>query len=414
VELSDRYLVISADCHAGASMDTYREYLTSSLHDDYDAWRADFVNPFADLRDTESIEYRRNFDASVRQGDLEADGVAAEVLFPNTIPPFYPAGMPFNPPSPKTADELERRWAGIHAHNRWLADFSAELPGRRAGIAQIFLDDVERAVEEVRWVAQQPGLFGGIMLPNPPVDSTTPQLHSPDYESLWTACEDLGVVVNSHGGGGGPLDYGPFDTSLVMMYLEFGWYCQRPLTRLIFSGVLERHPNLTFVMTETGNSWVPGALDELDFMYNRIMNAHSGAIEGLFGGIIRDRVLRQPSEYWARQCYIGASFLSRRDSKTRYATGIDRVMWGSDYPHREGTFPNTNETLRYVFHDVAPEEVAMILGENAARAYRFDVDALRPVADRIGPTVADLSRELRADELPADAITMALPLGGSA
>ncbi|MGA2307523.1 MAG: amidohydrolase family protein [Acidimicrobiales bacterium] len=334
----------------------------------------------------------------------------AEVLFPNTIPPFYPSGIIFNPPAPKDAEDLRLRWAGIRAHNRWLADFCSQRPGRRAGIAQIILDDVERAVEEVRLVAEQPGLFGGIMLTNPPVDGTTPQLHSPAYEPLWTVCEDMGVVVNSHGGGGGPTTYGEIDTSLVMMFLEFGWYCQRPLVRLIFSGVFERHPNLTFVMTETGNSWVPGTLAELDFMYDRIVNARPGAVEGFFGDMISDKVKLRPSEYWARQCYIGASFLSRRDSKARHGTGIDRLMWGSDYPHAEGTFPHTRSVLRHVFHDVEPDEVALMLGLNASRAYGFDLAQLQPIADRIGPTVLDLSHDLRPDELPADATTIALPV----
>ena len=410
LQSDSRYIVISSDCHTGASMDTYREYLDPGYIDDFEDWQADFVNPFPDLKDTDSREYRRNFDNVIRQEDVEGDGIVAEVLFPNTIPPFFPGGMPFNPPGSTSADDLRRRWAGIHAHNRWLADFAADLPGRRAGIAQILLDDVDRALEEILWVAGQPSLFGGIMLPNPPVDATTPQLHSPEYEPIWATCDELGVVVNSHGGGGGPTTYGPYDTSFVMMFLEFGWYCQRPLVRLVFSGVFERHPSLTFVMTETGNSWVPGTLAELDFMYERIVGARPGAVEGFFGGMIRDRMSVRPSEYWARQCYIGASFMSRKDVRTRHATGIDRVMWGSDYPHHEGTFPYTRETLRHVFHDVEADEVANMLGLNAARAYRFDLDALRPIAERIGPSVAELSEDLRPEELPSDATSIALPV----
>jgi predicted TIM-barrel fold metal-dependent hydrolase len=410
MEQDARYVVISADGHAGAPMETYLDYLDPDMRSDFDAWQQDFVNPFADLRDVSSLEYRRNFDSSLRQVDVEGDGVVAEVLFPNTIPPFYPSGMLFNPPGPESAEDLRRRWAGIHAHNRWLADFAAELPGRRAGIAQIFLEDVDRALEEIRWVAEQKGLFGGIMLPNPAIDSNTPQLHAPEYEPVWELCEELGVVVNSHGGGGGPTSYGPYETSFVMMFLEFGWYCQRPLVRLIFSGVFERHPELTFVMTETGNSWVPAALDEMDFFYDRIMHAHAGAVEGVFSGMIRDSVRLRPSAYWARQCYIGASFMSRRDSAVRGETGGDRIMWGSDYPHSEGTFPYTRQSLRHVFADIDPTEVAPMLGLNAARAYRFDLNALQHVVERIGPTVGEISRPLDPDELPTDATTMALPL----
>ncbi len=70
---------------------------------------------------------------------MEADGVVAEVIFPNTIPPFYPkSSLTFQPPA-QTPVMSTKRWAGLQAHNRWLADFCSEVPGRRAGIAQILL-----------------------------------------------------------------------------------------------------------------------------------------------------------------------------------------------------------------------------------------------------------------------------------
>jgi hypothetical protein len=78
--------------------------------------------------------------------------------------------------------------------------------------------------------------------------------------------------------------------------------------------------------------------------------------------------------------------------------GIDRVMWGSDYPHEEGTLPFTREHLRQVMHDLAPEQIQEIVGGNAAAVYGFDLEALRPAADRFGPTVAEIARPLA--ELP--------------
>lgn len=403
----DRYLVISADCHAGASLDTYREYLEPVHRDEFDAWRTDFVNPFSDLMDTGSRDYLRNCDSGIRQADLEGDGIVGEVLFPNTVPPFYAGSPLFNAPDPTSARELELRWAGIHAHNRWLADFCAELPGRRAGVGQILLEDVDRALEEIRWISGQPGLFGGVLVPNPNADSKLAQLHSPAYEPIWALCEDLGVVVNTHGGPGGP-NLGDFPTTMMMMFLEFGWYAQRPLVRLMFSGVFERHPRLTFVMTETGNSWVPGTLSELDSMYERVVRSKPGSVEEIFGGIVRDSMSLRPSEYWARQCYLGASFMSRSDCKARTRTGVERMMWGADYPHSEGTHPHTLASLRRAFEGVETGEARLILGINAARAYGFDLQALQPIADRIGPTVAEVATPLRREELPGDAVTMAL------
>jgi len=115
-----------------------------------------------------------------------------------------------------------------------------------------------------------------------------------------------------------------------------------------------------------------------------------------------------PSEYWARQCYLGASFMGPVDCAAREATGIDTVMWGSDFPHSEGTHPYTAEALRYTFAGVDEWEVEQMLGTNCARAYGFDVDALRPLADEIGPLKSAVATPLGADEFPEDALSPAL------
>ena len=303
--MPDRYVVISADCHAGATMEMYRQYLDAGFVDEYDDWRKGFQNPFADLVDTTSRDYLRNFDNAVRQEDLEGDGVVAEVIFPNTIPPFFAGMMLFNGPDPTSRRELEQRWAGLHAHNRWLADFCAELPGRRAGVAQVLLDNVERAVEEVRWIREQPGLFGGVLVPNPNADSRVAPLHAPDYEVLWAAIEESGLPMNVHGGPGGP-NLGAYPATPMMMFLEFGWYAQRPLVRLIFSGVLERHPRLKLVFTETGNRWVPGALEGA----GHLLRHGCDRTIRFGGGHVRCLCPGEPQD--AAERLLGAPVLSRR------------------------------------------------------------------------------------------------------
>lgn len=158
----DRYTVISADCHAGADLLDYKPYLERRHHEDFDAWAAGYVNPYEDLlADTAD----RNWNSGRRVAELEEDGIVAEVVFPNTIPPFFPSGS-LMAPAP-TAQELELRWAGLRAHNRWLADFCAAAPGRRAGVFQILLNDVDAAVEEIHRSAAA-GLRGGLLLPGTP------------------------------------------------------------------------------------------------------------------------------------------------------------------------------------------------------------------------------------------------------
>src|SRR5207247_7319281 len=137
-------------------------------------------NPF---RDIQGSGRSRNGDDERRIAELEADGVVGEVIFPNTVPPFFPTGaVVARPPAP---DEYEHRLAGIRAHNRWLADWCASHPHRRAGIGQIFLNDVDDAIEDVRFIAEH-GLRGGALLPAVPDDMKhIKPLYAPDYDPLW-------------------------------------------------------------------------------------------------------------------------------------------------------------------------------------------------------------------------------------
>ncbi len=89
------------------------------------------------------------------------------MIFPNTVPPFFPSFVLFAAPPPP--DEYEHRLAGIRAHNRWLVDFCAQYPERRAGIGQIFLNDIDDAIDDASWIKEH-GLRGGVLLPNVPPD----------------------------------------------------------------------------------------------------------------------------------------------------------------------------------------------------------------------------------------------------
>ena len=188
ITANDRYTVISADCHAGADVQGYRPYLERRWLEDFDAWAASYQVPYEDLMGDKGA---RNWDSDRRLADLESDGIVAEVVFPNTVPPFFPKVALTTQPPAADAGDLTRRWAGLQAHNRWLADFCAQSGGRRAGIAQIMLHDIDAAVAEVRW-AHENGLRGGVLLPGTPPGSGVPQLHDIDYyDPLWSVCEEL-------------------------------------------------------------------------------------------------------------------------------------------------------------------------------------------------------------------------------
>ena len=175
-------------------------------------------------------------------------------MFPNTIPPFYPRGsLVAVAPSP---DDFELRLAGLRAHNRWLADWCAEFPGRRAGIGQILLNDVDEAVRDVHWIADH-GLRGGVLLPGVPPDAPIPPLHARLYDPVWRACEERGVIVNAHGGSSSP-DYGEHPASLSMWIVETAWFSHRPLWTFILAGVFDRFPALAPRARRAGEWLDPG------------------------------------------------------------------------------------------------------------------------------------------------------------
>ena len=110
----------------------------------------------------------------------------------------------------------------------------------------------------------------------------------------------------------------------------------------------------------------------------------------------------KPSEYAARNCYYGASFPSLDDLAGIDAVGEDRVLWGNDYPHYEGTFPYNLESLRLTFADIGETRRRKLLGLNAAALYGFDLDQLAPLAAQYGPTPAQVDEPLPREAIPRD------------
>jgi len=386
----DRYLVITADTHAGGSHEQYREFLDPKYRDQFDAWREKYKNPYKDLKDTKRRV--RNWDWDLRDQEQNEEGVVAEVIFPNTVPPFFPSFVLFaRPPTP---DEYELRHAGIQAHNRWMAAHCAQKPEARAGIGQIFLNDIDDAIADVEWCKAN-GLRGGVLIGSvpPDVDWLAP-LYDPCYDPLWEACESLGVVVNSHAGTGSPAY--PYAKAMPAVHVnEMPFYAQRPLAYLIVGGVFERFPNLKFVLTETGAAWLPDFLRNLGGTMAMLRTGATGEMR-FEGGIMPPG---SAWDYFRSNCYLGMSFPGPNDVKVAAERiGLDRVMWGNDYPHDEGSHPFTKEHLRQSMHQLDPAQAQQILGLTAASVYGFDLDALRPAAEQYGPTVAELSQPLT--ELP--------------
>jgi hypothetical protein len=144
-----------------------------------------------------------------------------------------------------------------------------------------------------------------------------------------------------------------------------------------------------------GAAWLPPLLDRLDAMLATIRDTGATG-EMRFN---QDHVLpRTASEYFSQNCWIGLSIPSKPDRSAIARLGTDRIMWGSDYPHDEGTYPFSRENLRAIFAGTEPAQLRRMLSENAAELFDFDLEALKPLASRVGPTMEEISRPL--DQLP--------------
>ncbi len=265
---------------------------------------------------------------------------------------------------------------------------------------QIFLNDLDAALDEIRWAKEHVNVFGGVLLPNVPPNSALPPLWDPSYEPLWDLCEELDVICNVHSGSGLP-DFGEQEAARAIMLIEIAWFAHRPVWHLIFGGVLERHPHLRVVLTEQGVSWIPRGLETLDWFHRRM--TMGGAAETVFFGAVAKDMSLTPSEYFQRNFWVGASFLRPSESPLRHEIGVDRIMWGADYPHSEGSYPYTTEALRAAFADVLtgrdPDD-----GRDAPRprSTTSTSAACGDLGDRIGPTVEAVSRPLAPSDYPTD------------
>lgn len=398
------YILFSTDCHAGADLRDYKPYLAQRWHDEFDAWADTYYDAWGEI-DRES-DFKAgissfldpiNWNSQKRVEVLEAEGIVAEVLFPNTAPPFFPNGA-LAAPGPRTAEEYDRRWAGVQAHNRWLKDFCDEVPGRRFGIAQLFIDHVDDTLAEIRW-AKEAGLRG-LLLPGDH-HLKLHNLYYREYEPIWDLCEELDIPIGRHGGiVSSDEDPGSIDAAHAVGVYETLYFAQRTLSQMVLAGVFERHPNLKFTFTETGTgSWVVDAANNLDHFVRG--SREPDTLTNMFAAKAIEKLSMLPSEYARRNVWVNAMMIGT-DAERRHEVGLDRLMWGADFPHHEGSAPHTLKVLRGSLATVPEAELRVILGETGGHLYGADLDFLQTVADRVGPTPEQVAEPLRREEIPDD------------
>ena len=287
-------------------------------------------------------------DISLRLADLALDGVSAEVIYPNSIFHIYS--------SPDPGYQL----AAATMYNDWQIEIFREYPEVFIPAAIIPTIDIPAAVKEAQRAVGNGyrSLSVPVVMPELPYDR-------PHYEPFWAAVEELGVPLNFHvftgqdallDGLGEEEGRGQDLTQIALGMAK----AMSPLTMLVGSGALQRHPGLKFVLVESGIGWLAWLLYALDEMYRKRHMWQRPVLE------------MAPSEFFKRQGFatFGEDPVGLRN---RDFTGVECLMWGSDYPHDEGTFPHSRKVIAETFRDVPEEETALMIGGNAARLYSLSL-----------------------------------------
>jgi predicted TIM-barrel fold metal-dependent hydrolase len=318
-------------------------------------------------------------DPVARLLDMDEEGIDQAVLYP-TIGLYFPL-----------LEDPAAAVALAAAYNEWLAGYCAADPRRLFGAAMLPLQHPAAAARELRRGVGELGLVAGFVRPNPCLGRS---LSDRAYDVVWEAAEELGVPIGIHEGSsvdvptlGSDRPFNP----LILHAVSHSFEAMLACAELIAFGTLERHPGLRLLFLESSGGWAPFWLERLD------EQAES------FGGFCPD-MARRPSEYFARQCAISFEVDEHTLPALVPFVGESRVVWGSDYPHHDATFPGAVEAIRATVAPCSTATQVHVLGLNARRQYGLPSrhDGLPGLLDDYFTAVTaqeiDLVRALFADD----------------
>jgi predicted TIM-barrel fold metal-dependent hydrolase len=380
--MSRENVVISMDGHTEAFLDlkpwmpvrthaAFDEALAEGRRTFYGANRfwADLVyagTEFAwesanELVTIDADKYHQVMSCEQRLANIDADGVAAEIF----IDGFGP-----NTSDPALQHEIAQGFV------RWFKDYTSPAPHRfTAALVVSLAAGQETVVREIR-AAHENGIRCIHLPPAPQVASPDlPPYNHSLYEPMWRALDERGMAAIWHASVGREKPAWRWNGTErgweALLMLDIETLHQSSLKYLLLAGVPERHPNMKFGYIESGSDWVPPILKTIDryFAAPTVNPSH--------------KLQMKPSEQWARQGFC-AGPLDAREIQHRHEVGIANLLFGSDYIHTEGTFPNTRPHLAKILAGVPDDEAWALVAGNAQRLFGFDVDKLAktPAASR--------------------------------
>ena len=290
---------------------------------------------------------RRLSEPDLRLRDQDRDGVQAEVLYG-----ILGASMRLD--DPEASVEM------IRIYNEWLSEFCKTHPDRYAGLACLPSANLDAAVDEVKRVAKRGGLSGLEV----PLWPEMPFLWEPMWEPLWDAAAEAGLPLHFHTVGSRKPEWESYPEivqrrAFAVHITGFQIEMSRVLTSMIFNGVLEKHSHMKLVIGESGIGWIPYILDHMDLEW-----------EDQFKDLT---LTMKPSEYWYRQCK--ATYQSDRIGiKLLDELGVENIMWGSDFPHPDGVWPDSQQFIASELGELSEDVRFKIVCENAAKLYGFPLE----------------------------------------
>ncbi len=290
------------------------------------------------------------YDIHARVKDMDIGGIWASVNFPSGVTGF--GGTLFS-----ELEDTEFGLACVRAWNDWLfEEWYGPYPERIVPLGITYLADAEKGAEEIRRNAARG--FTAVTLPEQPHRQGLPSVFQPFWEPIIRACAETGTVLNLHVGSSGFAQMPEGAPMLELGATQFGPMALGSCAEWLWSGWPARYPELKIAMSEGGIGWVAALIDRLDNIMSR-----SGYGRGW------PDPATAPSEALRRNFW----FCMIDDPSTvctRYAIGVENILFESDYPHGDGTWPDTQQVIERTIGDLPVEEIRMITHENAAKLYR--------------------------------------------